>query len=73
MINRRIETIIQSLMRYYLKRNGLMCAQINFSYDNMDFVYAWVAHKHAKAVYNAMFETIQYERSRTSENSKAAY
>lgn len=63
MINRLLEKMIQFLMKRYAARKGTF-SNYSLSFDDKDFIYAWVAHDRAQMVFDAMLEAV--EKSRTN-------
>lgn len=63
MINRLLEKMIQFLMKRYAARKGTF-SNYSLSFDDKDFIYAWVSHDRAQMVFDAMREAV--EKSRTS-------
>ena len=65
MIDRLLEKLIQCLVKWYTSRKKAMVfGNYSLSFDDTDFLYAWVAHNRAQIVYDAMRKAL--EESRTS-------
>ena len=64
MINRVLEKVIPFLVKWYTKRAGLMGGS-QLSFDDKDFLYAWVSHSSAQKVFDAMKEAMEKEKART--------
>lgn len=68
MINKALEKIVIFFVSWYAKRNGITGAY-HLSFDDKDFVYAWVAHSRAESIYKALYEAVKESRLKESENN----
>ena len=60
MINRVLEKVIPFLVKWYTNRKKApVFGDYSLSYEDKDFLYAWVSHSKAQTVYKAMEEAIQ--------------
>ena len=64
MINRVLEKVIPFLVKWYTKRAGLM-GGYHLSFDDKDFIYAWVSHSSAQNIFDALKEAMEKEKART--------